>query len=783
MTAVNHNKETITRVKDAIHFDDLFRELYPDRYRPESNSYCPFHDDANASFAVYQDHGFCHAGCTPGTNGARNFDIFSLYQRSKDVDFAQALRELSERAGLSTNGKQNLGELLDTYDYHDEDGNVVYKSRKYRTTNKDGDPDKTFRQYRVTPDGKEVANMDHVRLVLYKLPLVIQADEVWIVEGEKDANNLTRMGLCGTTAPMGGDKAGGKWPKFCKDHGIHEPLRGKTVFVIPDNDDTGRKHAHAIALSLQGFAASVRLIELPGLPEKGDVSDFIEQHGLDEAKRMLLELAKDTPEYQPAEQAPETDPALTDCGNSQRMAKLYGDRIRYCKSLGWLVYDGKRWVPDECSEVMGMARGTVKHMYLEAAEHSGQEFERLSKHAIASQRAGRIRSMIELLPSEPGISVKVDGFDTHKWRLNCENGTIDLRNGNLYPHSDNDLITQLAPVEYDPEADCLGWKKFLHEAMNSDDEMVAFLQRLLGYSLTGQTSEQVWAFFWGKGANGKSTLLRTLAHVLGDYAVNTPAETFMETGGGSIRNDLARLRGARLVVASEPQSRKFDAGVIKTFTGEDAITARFLHREFFEFRPEGKLIFCANERPAVRDTSEGFWRRVILIPFERQFRGSDCDPHLYEALIEESPGILNWLMEGCKAWQHGGLEPPVKVSLAVQDYRDATDLLNEFLEECCEIEAALSVPKRELYDGYLAYCENSHIRKPLTQQKFNEDLRGRSEIVEKKLGPRDARVKSWVGINLRDDGNPMIKSCRRCDNELTCDRKQRNASTCAFYKE
>jgi len=316
---------------------------------------------------------------------------------------------------------------------------------------------------------------------------------------------------------------------------------------------------------------------------------------------------------------------LTDMGNARRLAALHGEHIRYCKALDWLVYDGTRWGMDDCSSLQGFAKQAVRSIYAEAARQDDEDRRKaLAEHARKCESASRIQAMIQLLPSEPGISVAHDVFDRDPMLLNMANGTIDLRSGTLRTHSSEDFITKLSPVPYDPTATCPRWDHFVLEIMDGQEDLASFLQRAAGYTLTGDTKEQVWFFAWGKGANGKGTFLDTLSFVLGDYACNTPPETFLETSGGAIRNDLARLRGARLVTASEPPAKRFDPSILKTFTGEDPITARYLHREFFEFRPPGKLFFSANHRPAVRDTSLGFWRRVILVPFTRSWVPRFC---------------------------------------------------------------------------------------------------------------------------------------------------------------
>jgi len=313
--------------------------------------------------------------------------------------------------------------------------------------------------------------------------------------------------------------------------------------------------------------------------------------------------------------------------------------------------------------------------------------------------------------------------------------------------------------------------------MDGDAELVAFLQRFLGHCLTGDISEQVWAFFWGKGANGKTTLLNVIAFILGDYARDTPAETFLKKDqGGGPSNDLARLRGARLITANEPpEGRAFDPGVLKKLSGQTTITARFLFHEAFEYMPEGKLIFCANKKLTIPDNSEAFWRRPLLVPFVRQFQEPGKDPKLPSKLAAETPGIFNWLIQGCLAWQREGLNPPTTIQEAVQEYRTDNDILAGFLEECCEMDPDLTVPVSSLYPAYKTHCENNQIRKPLSQQKFNEDLNSRAGLKQDRLSDK-SRTRIWRGIALKGDGDSANvvrpefrkksgKSCRDCAHE------------------
>jgi putative DNA primase/helicase len=389
--------------------------------------------------------------------------------------------------------------------------------------------------------------------------------------------------------------------------------------------------------------------------------------------------------------------------------------------------------------------------------------------------------MLALLPSEAGISVSHEIFDTNPWILNVDNGLVNLRTGQLQDHRPEDYCTKLSPTTFDPKALSPRWERFILEIMLANGEMAAFLRRLTGYALTGDTSEQIWVYLWGKGSNGKSTFLAVLRRILGQYAVNTPAETFLHTSGDRIRNDLARLKGARLVTASEPSGERFDVGTLKAFTGGDTISARFMRREYFDYRPTGKLFFSANKRLEVRDQTLGFWRRVIIIPFRAEFPKNN---RLEEELMAEAPAILAWAIRGCLEWQATGLQIPESVRLAVEDYRSATDFLDDFLKEHCASGEGMSVTVKRLYEEYSGYCEERKIRKPLSAQKFNEDLLSRPGIGRAREGKE--RIHIWLGIGLKVDPAGR-KSCATCDLEgEPCQgivgQGQRDAARCNYYR-
>lgn len=264
----------------------------------------------------------------------------------------------------------------------------------------------------------------------------------------------------------------------------------------------------------------------------------------------------------------------------------------------------------------------------------------------------------------------------------------------------------------EPSAVCPRFQQFLVEIFESDPELISFIQRWFGYTLTGFTKEQNFLCWWGTGANGKGVLADTFAHVLGSYAITLPFASFTHarTNGASATPDLARLPGRRLAMASETRmTAKFDEAILKSMTGEDAIAARPMYGHLFEFRPVAKLLFLFNDRPRVTDLSHAFWRRVLLVPFRRQFSEAERDGSLREKLKAEAPGILQWGLTGCREWQRLGLNPPASVRSAIDDWRAESDLVAEFIASGCEPMAGLWVHSRDMFAAFQAWCQLEHI--------------------------------------------------------------------------
>jgi len=438
---------------------------------------------------------------------------------------------------------------------------------------------------------------------------------------------------------------------------------------------------------------------------------------------------------------------FTDMGNAKRLVKRWGDRIRYVGAFKkWFVWDGTRWQQDETGAIMRAAKDTVLHMYRVAPQIAdGDKRQRWLKFAMNSESRNRLENMIHLAQTERKIVVKAEKLDANQWLLNCRNATVDLSIGKVREQAPADMITKRIEVSYDPKARCHTWLKFLNRIMNNDAELVEFLQRAVGYTLTGETTEQCLFFMYGTGRNGKSTFIETLLLLLGEYASKTPTETLMARDRAGISNDVARLAGKRLVVARETDENQYLAeATIKDLTGGDKVTARFLHQEFFDFKPAFKIWMYGNHKPLVRGTDEGIWRRIRLVPFAVTIPPEERDPRLPLKLEDELSGILNWALEGCKKWRTNGLGEPKAVHEATAEYRADMDVLAEFISECCTVAHEQFVTARDFYARYARWCEEMGER-AMSQRGLGVRLK------ERGFRPRKATegLRVWDGIGIK----------------------------------
>jgi len=437
---------------------------------------------------------------------------------------------------------------------------------------------------------------------------------------------------------------------------------------------------------------------------------------------------------------------LTDTGNALRFAMLAYNDCRYCALLKkWLIWDGKRWSIDEKKEIILKVKGINQIILKHAIDTDDEKLKEVrTRYCLGNQSTSRIHNMLDMAGAELGVHP--DEFDTDPWLLNVENGKIDLRSCKLKPHDRKDNILKIASVTYDPKAECPIWLKFLGRIMRENEDLIGFLQRAVGWSLTGDRTDHVLFVLYGTGANGKSTFLNTMHALLGDYALQIPTEALMVNNQTSISNDVARLRGARLVTAVEAdEGARLNEPLIKQLTGGDFVAARHLYQETIQFKPECKIWLSTNHKPRIRGTDHAIWRRIRLIPFRVTIPEQEQDLELGEKLLAELPGILNWALEGYLNWGFGRIGNIPEIEEATAAYRSSMDILGEFFESCCELAKTAEVTNKDLRDQYIRWCEGN-AEKPLSQRAFTGYVEERGFDSYK-----DRDGKKWLGLRLKGE--------------------------------
>uniref|UniRef100_A0A6M3IJM3 Putative DNA primase n=1 Tax=viral metagenome TaxID=1070528 RepID=A0A6M3IJM3_9ZZZZ len=439
------------------------------------------------------------------------------------------------------------------------------------------------------------------------------------------------------------------------------------------------------------------------------------------------------------------------------------------------MWNGRYWEQDDRRRIWELAKETVRTIAAEAnliPVGTTQDEDRIRSkqraavltHAVASEGKKRIADMIELAKSD--IPVSTEDLDRNTWFINCENGTLDIRTGELHPHTPEDFITRMAPVVFNPAAKSELWPAFL-DIVIPDPDLQHFVQKAVGYSLTGDCREEVMFFLYGSGANGKSTFVNATLELLGPYAAQVSPSTLIVQQGERPRNDLAKLRGKTFVSASEASGKAaFDEELLKRMTGQDKLVARFLFKEEFEMTPTWKVWLMSNHRPRIEGVDNAIWRRLHCIPFTARIPVGKRDPMIKHALSHDSgerSAILNWAVEGARLWLQEGLTPPDVVKSATHSYRLEMDTLGQFLEDCCAIRPDVRVRYADLYTCYRTYCDNLGER-GLAQRVFTQQLvtRGDGIVETRKIGnnrfyigiriERDVSLDQFVGQNGEGEG-------------------------------
>ncbi|MFD5643594.1 phage/plasmid primase, P4 family [Streptomyces anulatus] len=549
---------------------------------------------------------------------------------------------------------------------------------------------------------------------------------------------------------------------------IAEGLRGTHVIAAGDNDDAGRRFNAMLADGLKPHGIEVFALPIPDHGPKTDVTRWRESVGDDFPGELHSAVAAATPvldravaevQHRRAVVAERTGAvSVTDAqgrdaaGILADLVTQYGEsdamnahalvawsegRIKYAPELGFHVWNGRLW---------------------ERSEHKvRQEIHRMgaalvlagcTKEARGFTMTSRIDALMKELRSVPTVRVDGEVFDARPELINFANGVFDVKTGKLRPHDMHDMLTVCMRHEYDPSAKCPRWESFLREIFPTDPDLADYMRRLIGYGITGFTSEQCFAVFYGSGANGKSVLTDTATTVFGEITQTTAFATFEEKGGGGIPNDLAALRHARLVMASEGESgRPMSEAVLKRITGKDKVTARFLRQEFFTFTPAFLILLATNHRPKFKGQDEGLWRRVKLIPFTRYFAPEERDYDLDRKLLAESAGIVAWAVRGAVEWYRSGLGDPASITSATKEYRETSDALAGFFPGVLVRDPSATMPGGDAFNAYLDWCEAENL-----PQKERWTRRGFfSAMDERKVGrKRVAKGNLLVGIRPAD---------------------------------
>lgn len=658
---------------------------------------CPAHADHRQSLSVSigSDQKVllkCHAMCKiEDIVAALNLEMADLFVKTEE---------------RSVNGNRTVA----TYNYVDEDGKLLYQV--VRKANK------TFPQRRPDGNGGWVWNLNGTEKVLYRLPELLASGEQWvfICEGEKSTEAIRNLGLTATTSPMGA----GKWrTKYAT------VLADRKVCILPDNDKAGRLHAEQVARTLPQAV----ILELPGLGEEEDPFDWVARGGTEDELMELTEKSNPVcvPPYAPCL----LEEGADDAGNAFCMNALHEGEFLYCEAYGFLSYDGRCWNTR-------LAKSTLTQLAVEmlkSRQHAAVEAERESITKAAKPSAYNVRSCIELYKSL--VCVDVSEFDKSLDLINCQNGVLDLRTGELTPHSPDQRFTYCIPVEYNPNADSTEWTQWLSKTAGGEKEVVGYIQAAVGYSLTGHTNEECLFYIHGPTRGGKGVFIETILAMLGRQPL--AAEVDFRTFAGRADNDtqnfaLAPLKPCRFVAASESaKNHRLKTERVKIITGGNDIRCAFKGKTHFSYRPQFKMWLSSNYPINADPEDAALWSRVKVITFPNSHLGSE-DKRLKQKM--RSPkmlsGILTWAVAGAIYWYSlgaTGLDTPAIVAEQTKSARDDLDYVKQWIEECVsEAEAPDTFTKNEaIRQSYEDWCKRNGIKYTKGSTALTQSLKNREK--------------------------------------------------------
>jgi len=434
----------------------------------------------------------------------------------------------------------------------------------------------------------------------------------------------------------------------------------------------------------------------------------------------------------------DTAPEFSEQAIAQEFANRHFDELRYVAQWSkWFIWDGACWREDRKRRVFTRAKKLCREIARSANKPGVAK-------TIASAKTRA--AVVALAGEDTRLVAGVDQWDTDPWLLNTPDGVVDLRSGKLRPHNNTDYMTKMTAAS--PGGECPRWKEFIRQVTNGNEELQHYLQRIAGYALTGITREQELFFFYGTGNNGKGVWVLVISGILNDYHVGSTIETFSASKFDRHPTELAKLKGARLVTASETEEgRRWAEARIKELTGGDIINARFMRQDFFSFYPQFKLLFTGNHMPTLRVVNNAIVRRFNRIPFSVTIPADQINKNLAAELKQEAPGILAWMIEGCLEWQKIGLCPPKVVTDATDSYLESQDVLGEWLEECCVRDAQGWVSTRDLFNLWKLWAEarQEHVG---SVKSFSARLEDRGLI---KSRNKDQTQRGFSGWRLKEE--------------------------------